>query len=269
MKGWIASLPKEQRMLPVEHGNTLPEQWEAGKRLFLQRKEPLLMLRIGDCEISLLTAGTLEEGWRLAHEKYATGCFEEGIHLRQDFISAVNEAHILGVQQDWGPDRVTERTALLLRMLGMELPMASAVDFHLTYKLLTDGTLFNYLANKRVLLIGYLSQKLRERFLDPLFMDAYQFLGPMDKIKIVGHLQTTHRDHGGSHRDYEATVEAASKIDYDVALIAAGSMAKPLAWRLWKTGKTALDVGFVFDALCGDGERQHRPALRDAHWPNW
>ena len=46
-----------------------------------------------------------------------------------------------------------------------------------------------------------------------------------------------------------------------------GAIAKILASRIQKLGRTALDVGFVFDALLGNPARTERAVLKETKWP--
>jgi hypothetical protein len=258
---------EEAYLLPLTQGLTQNERFDYGKRSFLSCKEPISLIRVSDTETGILSTGCVQPGDRLAFEKWISGYGGTGIALRADFISAIRECDLVGLHPDWPGVREMQIRTLL--MLGFSLPYAKGVEFHLPYKLLVDRTLFEYLSDKRVLLIGFLARKLAQRLADHKFLADYSFLGPIDKMKVAGVIETTSRDAGGSHRDYGRVVNEASKIQYDVTLLSCGTVAKPLAWRLWKQKKTALDVGFVFDALCGDGERQHRPALRDIQWPSW
>lgn len=76
------------------------------------------------------------------------------------------------------------------------------------------------------------------------------------------------RTEGGATRDHKVVLRLLDGFDYDVALLSCGVAAKPLTWRIRsETGRTALDTGFVFNALLGDRERTNRPVLKDVSWP--
>ena len=283
MRGWFDQLPEEERrpleefrkraenigsrIIPYPHGDDIATQLEAAKKRFLECKEPFSLIRIGDCEIGLLGAGVIPVQHDLATQFRFAGLSRESLALRKDFISAVKETQLLGLQQNW--PEIGHKTGMLLFMLGMQVPPENGVEVHLPYKLLVDGTLFEFLAGKKVLLIGAGARRLSDCLSLKGFLDVYGFLGPMEKVKVVGVIETRAREAGGAWSDYERVVLEAYKIDYDVALLACGGMAKPLAWRLWKSGKTALDIGFVFDALLGNDERRHRPVLKDVVWPKF
>lgn len=255
------------RILPYNHGDDIASQLEAGKKRFLSCKEPFSLVRIGDCEIGLLSAGCIPVKHDLGTQFQFAGLSRQSLHLRKDFISAVKEADLLGLQQNW--PEICLKTGTLLFMLGMQVPPDNGVEVHLPYKLLVDGTLFGYLAGKRVLLIGAAARRLADCLGLKGFLDAYGFLGPLEKMKVAGVIETKTREAGGAWADYERVVKEASKVDYDVALLACGAVAKPLAWRLKESGKTALDVGFVFDVLMGNDERRLRPVLKDVAWPKF
>ena len=254
-------------MLPYHHGDDIAAQLEAGKKRFLACKEPFSLVRIGDCEIGLLGAGVVPVQHDLETQFRFAGLSRDSLPLRKDFISAVKETELLGLQQNW--PEIAHKTGTLLFMLGMQVPPEHGVEVHLPYKLLVDGTLFGYLAGKKVLLIGAGARRLADCFSIKGFLDAYGFLGPIEKVKVAGVIETRSREAGGAWADYERVILEAGKIGYDVALLACGAAAKPLAWRLRKSGKTALDVGFVFDALMGNEERRHRPVLKDVEWPKF
>jgi len=283
LRGWADELSAEERrpidelfaeaagagtrLVPYGHGFGMPPQLHAGERRFLECKDPFCLIRIGDCEIGLLGAGFVPIHHDLNTQFGFAGFSRKAFPLRKDFISAVREAELLGLQQNWAP--ITVKTAMLLYMLGMPLPAPTGVEAHLPYQLLIDGTLFRYLAGKKVIFIGSTAWRLSECFKVKGFLDAYSFLGPIDQLKVAGVIQTKPREAGGAWADYERVLGEAARMDFDVALLACGGTAKPLAWRIWQSGKTALDVGFVFDVLMGNVEREHRPVLKDVVWPKF
>lgn len=262
-----------QRILPLDHGDTMKAQLEVGKKRFLSEKEPFSFLRIGDFELGLLGAMYFPFG-------NASNCFPtmmgragyyapEAFGLRKHFIAAVRESAIVGVLENWDTQRV--ETAAILAMLDCEVPLPRAVEIHLPYSLLVDGTLFSWLSDRKVLLIGSLAPKLLEAWKLSAFHKAHEHFGPSSKIKIVGAIPTSSREAGGAWRDFDFALRCAERTDYDVALVASGSMAKPLVHRIWKLGRTAIDVGFVFDALLREREdaRVSRPVLMNAEFPMW
>jgi len=255
------------RVIPYDQGDDIATQLEAGEKRFLECSEPFSLVRIGDCEIGLLGAGVIPVQHDLETQFRFAGLSRDSLSLRKDFIAAVKETELLGLQQNW--PEIGHKTAMLLFMLGMQVPPPHGVEVHLPYKMLIDGLLFGFLAGRKVLLVGAGARRLADCFSLKGFLDAYGFLGPIEKMKVAGVIETRTRETGGAWADYERVVLEAYKIDYDIALLACGAMAKPLAWRLKKSGKTALDVGFVFDALMGNEERQRRPVLKDVVWPKF
>lgn len=256
------------RLLPYNHGNNITAQLEAAKKRFLACKDPFSLVRIGDCEIGLLGAGVIPVQHDLETQFRFAGLSRESIFLRSDFIRAVRETELLGLQQNW--PEMGQKTGTLLFMLGMQVPPENGIEVHLPYKLLVDGTLFRYLSKKKVLLVGAGARRLGDCFSLKGFLDVYGFLGPLDEMKVAGVIETRTREAGGAWADYERVTQQAAKLDFDVALLACGGMAKPLAWRIANGLKrTALDVGFVFDALMGNEERWHRPILKDVVWPKF
>jgi hypothetical protein len=260
------------RILPLWHGNTMSEQLLAGRSKFLSRKEPFSLIRLGDFELGLLGALYFPFGWAsngLHTMMTRAGYANNGsIALRRDLIEAVRRSPLVGVLENWDTQRA--ETAALMAMLDCPVPCPRAVEIHLPYSLLVDGTLFSWLAGRRVLLIGNLAPRLFEAWRRPAFHRAYEHFGPSSKVKIVDAIQTSSREDGGAWKDFHFALKCAKRMDYDVALIASGAMAKPLAYRIWRMGRTALDVGFVFDALLREREdaRVCRPVLKDASFPD-
>jgi len=257
----------EERLLPYTHGIGMGPQTAAGKRRFLGAKDPFCLVRVSDCEIGLLGGGYIPEKapndlpWQFRIAGFTRAAF----HLRKDFIAAIREADLVGLQQNW--PEIRTNTAVLFSMYGFPLPRPNGVELHLPYGLLADGTLFQYLAGKRVLLVGGTARAFQDRLKKPDFIAAHQFLGPMDQMKVVGVIQTKTREEGGAWADFDRVLKEATEIDFDVILLSCGITAKALAWRIWKEGRTALDIGFVMDALTGNPERYQRPILMDVPWP--
>jgi hypothetical protein len=256
----------DERLLPASHGDTMALQLAFGEKLFLEMPIPGCLIRLGDCELSLLNAGFPDPGrlpWDFAQAGYARGA----ITLRGDLIRAVRETPLLGLQQNWSV--VRHKTSKTLALLGIEVPPRNAVEVHLPYHLLVSGTLFRYLARKRVVLIGAHAEQLHQVWKAPGFVNVYRMFGPIDEVTIAGVVATPDRERG-AWALVDEIVSAAARIDHDVSLIACGLPAKVIAWRLWQLGRTALDVGYVFDALLGTSpwERVERPVLKDAFWPN-
>lgn len=259
------------RILPPDHGNTMEEQINAGKIKFLSSYEPFSFIRIGDFELGLLGALYFPFGnasnclsTMMARAGYGS---KEAISLRPHLIEAVRLSTMVGVLENWDTQRV--ETAALMAMLDCPLPCSRAVEIHLPYAMLVDGTLFSWLSGRRVLLIGNLAPRLFEAWGKPGFHRAYEHFGPSSKAKVVDAIQTSSREDGGAWKDFDLTLQRADRNDYDVALVASGAMAKPLAYRISRMGRTAIDVGFVFDALLAEREdaRVCRPILRDARFP--
>jgi hypothetical protein len=257
-------------ILPKSHGATMQEQLEAGKRRFFSEKEPFSLVRIGDFELGLL--GALFFPFGNASNTITTmftraGYTPDSLWIRQHMIASIRESALVGVLENWDTQMI--ETASLLAMLDCPLPFPSAVEIHLPYQMLVDGSLLTWLSGRKVLLIGNLAPRLLEVWKLPAFHKARECFGPSSKVNIVGAIPISSREEGGGCRDFHFALQCAERLDYDVALVSCGAMAKPLVHRISKLGRTALDVGFVFDALLGEREdaRQLRPVLRDAVFP--
>ncbi len=255
------------RLIPESHGPRITAQLQTAKKRFLECRHPFCMIRISDSELGVLGAGFLPSEVPQPIQWYVNrGDFTKAVlPLRKVFIEAIHGAELVGVQQNWKP--ITDASVILLRMLGISIPMSNAVEVHLPYQLLVDGDLFRSLEGKRVLLIGGLATRLAKAWNTPSFRAAYKTWGDLDKTAIADVFQTHIKSEGGSVQDYAPLCERILRAKFDVALLSCGVMAKPLAWKIRESGRTALDVGFVFDALLGGPERHARPVFRDAAWP--
>lgn len=250
----------------------MEEQLVAARRKFLSMREPFSFMRIGDFELGLLGALYFPFGnasnclsTMMTRAGYAA---QEALSLRRHLIEAVRFSPMIGVLENWETQRI--ETAALMAMLDCSIPCSRAVEVHLPYSMLVDGTLFSWLAGRRVLLVGNLAPKLFEVWKKPQFHRAYERFGPSSKVQVVDFISTSSREDGGAWKDFEGALKSAREKDYDVVLIASGTMAKPLAYRIWRSGRTAIDVGFVFDALLREREdaRMLRPILREASFPD-
>lgn len=257
----------EPRLIPKNHGSNIDQHLDAAKGRFLASRDPFCLIRVSDCELGLLGGGYLPSDRLrdLAWHMRIAGFDRGAIRFRPDFIAAIREAELVGLQQNWLP--VLEDTTVLFSLLGIPTPHPRGVEVHLPYKLLVDGSWFRWLSGKKVLLVGTLAPALEAAHRRKTFLDAYQMFGPLEKVRIVGAIRTRSREEGGAWADYDRVLEESKRYDYDVALLSCGVTAKPLAWKLRKRGKTAIDAGFVFDALLGDKEREVRPIFSKIRWP--
>lgn len=260
-----------QRILPEEHGSTIEDQLGYAKKLFLEQKGPFSFGRIGDCELAWLGAGYLHERMPLENLKtlesqlITAGLNRDALKMRPQFLDALRKLTLLGVQQNWPPIR--ETTAALMWLSGFEVPPPNAVDFHLLYRLLVDGTLFNWMAGKRVFMVGISTPALAQKWTTPEFVKTYRRFGPVDQINIVGTQTTRGRGAEGSWLDLDDVTRTLEKSAFDVAFLSCGAMAKILAVRVQEMGRTALDAGFIVDALLGHSQRTERTVIRDGAWP--
>jgi hypothetical protein len=283
MPGWFDELPADQqraiealradvgkppgRLIPQAHGNEFFECLRNGAQEFRKRRDPFCLVRVSDCELGMLGAGYLPStrlhdlSWHFMRAGYGRA----SLSLRAEYIEAIRGAEMVGLQQFWA--LVTEDTAVLLAMLGIPMPLPNGVEMHLPYALLVDGSLFSYLRGKSVLFIGALASRLATAWRDPAFIKSHSRFGPMTEIRVAGAVNCAPRFKGGSSPDLERVTQEVLSKKFDVALLACGMAAKVLAWRIRKSGRTALDVGFVFDALLGHPERTQRPVFERISWP--
>lgn len=260
-----------QRLLPEEQGASIDDHLAYAKRRFLEQTGPFSFGRIGDCELALLGSGYLHERMPLQNLKtlesqlVTAGLNRAALKIRPLFLEALRKTTFLGVQQGWPP--VRETTAALLWLSGFDVPPPNAVDFHLLYRMLVDGSLFSWLAGKRVFMVGLSTPALAEQWATPEFVQTYRRFGPVDQIHIVGTKTTRGRGPEGSWMDLDDVTRTLEKASFDVAFLACGAMAKILAVRVQEMGRTALDAGFIVDALLGHSQRLERTVICDGAWP--
>lgn len=259
------------RLLPKDHGPSTEAQLEYAKKKFLSQRGPFSFGRIGDCELALLGAGYLHEKMPLEHLKaldsqlLTAGLNRKALKIRPLFLDAIRRTTLLGVQEGW--PEVRQTTSALLWLSGFEVPPPNGVEFHLLYRLLVDGTLFSWLAGKRIFLVGLLGPELAQKWETREFVKTYSRFGPLDKISVAGAKETRPRESEGSWMDLDEVTAVLRKASFDVALLGCGAIAKILAVRVQEMGRTALDAGFIFDALTGHSDRLTRVIIRDGAWP--
>lgn len=276
LKNSLIGNDTNMRLLPIDQGIDYFAQLQAGKRIYLEKLNRaaqdggMSFLRIGDGDCAFLGAGYFPMGspWKKTTDRLlgSSGTDREAFYLRPEFIEAIKNCTILGVQQNWRV--VCENTYIILRMLGVSVPLTHAVEVHLPYALTVDATLFESLAGRRVILVGGTADRLFKAWGNRSFREGFRHLGDMSKVNVVGHVTTT----GLGQQTYKRIglyMTQIAKHNFDVALLSCGTTAKILAYRIHKRlRKVALDVGFVFDALLGDDERKTRPEFRYVKvWP--
>lgn len=254
-----------------EGGLGLRESVAESARRLVTMPEPFSFIRIGDADLSLLSGGfpiPRQGGASLDKELWFNGTDRGVFRYRGEMIEAVRSASLLGLMQFW--PGVTENFATVFSLIGFPLPVPNAVEFGALAGALVLQYLFPFLMDKKVVLIGDKAERLAQAWNTKKFIDAYSMFGPVDKIQVVRGFLTGGRGSGGWKRLDEIT-DLLRDIDFDVALIGWGTPAKILAHRICtRYGKTALDVGSVFDALAGGdaANAREREVLNWTKWPD-
>lgn len=265
-----ALIAERDRAAAVLSGKTVPEQSAVraenlrnGLLRFADLAssgKPFCLLRVGDCELGLLSAGlpSKSRGRDLTWDMQNAGFSRADIRYRTALLEAIVRADILGLHVEHAPFR--DDTEIVFKLLGLPVPMPNAVDVHLPYELLRSGILFRYLRDKKVALVGALAPRLASR----LMSSPPHGIGPSPKVAYS--VEIPDRGSGLAFEWIDKSVEAVQVYGCDVALVAAGAAGKLISWKLREAGVTALDVGYVFDALLGGHERTLRPILQDIPW---
>ncbi len=257
-------------VLPLPYAgiwNKWNDELEVGKQRLLSMNKPFCFTSLGDAELTLVASGYTYPTKELGRRLMACGFTSGTLAMRQIFIDALKSSELFGVHQRWKP--VTDKMHKILLLTGFEMPPANAVEVHLPYKMMVDKSLFQYLAGKKVVLVGDKALALQSKWKNPSFLKSYSALfGPMGEIQVVGAFRTKAKGpEGGSWSDFEAATKWLQNTQFDVALLACGAVATLLAARIRDSGRIALDVGFVLEALMGNKQREVRPLLREVKWP--
>lgn len=268
--------PEKAPLLPLEYAGKWgrwDDELEDAKKKLLAAKDPWYFASLGDAEMTLLSSGYLYDTRELNARLRACGFSRFFLGARKEFVKALKEATFLGLHQHWPP--ITIKTVRILRLCGFEMPPPNAVEVHLPYKMLMDRSLFEYLKGKRVVLVGDKAPELMTLMRTPAFVDAHEHFGPLGQVRVMGAFKTRQKAPtaetsatGGSWLDLDACTSWLKRTDYDVAIFACGAIANFLARRVYDTGRSAFDVGFVFEALVGNEQRKVRPLLKEGTWPD-
>jgi hypothetical protein len=264
----VQVVPKE--VLPLPYAGVWgrwDEELEVGKQRLLSMKKPFCFTSLGDAELVLIASGYTYPPQELAGRLHACGFTRGTLSYRKAFMDALRGSELLGLHQRWKP--VTDKTYKILALAGFDMPPANAVEVHLPYKMMIDKSLFEYVAGKRVVLVGDKGPAIQAKLKDAEFVKTYsELFGPLGEMEVVGNFQTKAKGcGGGSWTDLDAATKWLMGANFDVALLACGAVATLLATRIRDSGRVALDVGFVIEALLGHSQRSVRPILRDVKWP--
>lgn len=257
---------KRIALLPLEHGSSMENQLQAAEAIFVRyvsTNQPFCLIRLGDAEIAFLSGGlfnTTVENEKFERTLAAAGITRDALFMRPLLIDAIRRTDLIGLQQHWR--RVTWETYVTLSLLGVSVPMSNAVEVHLPYHLLTNGMLFNFLENHRVLIIGNNAENLAELLKTPGSKAHYSFTKILRNVSGVN----TPARYENPHLLYHELTERVLQEEFDVAVVGFGVYAKPLCVAIRDSGRTAIDAGYCLDALLGGTERRRRPVFRDVDW---
>ena len=134
----------------------------------------------------------------------------------------------------------------------------------LRYGMVADGSFFDILAGKKVLLVGFHAPEVERRMKDVNFVKHYEKIN-LHKIKIVGSIGCSEFKKVGN--EVYDMLEQSKKIDYDVALLAMGIPSTFLGPKIKQEGKIAIDIGHIMSALAGKGEK-HRSYISEFDFDN-
>lgn len=261
---WLDQLPIP--LLPHEHGKTLESQMEFGVKVFrefVDSGRPFSLIRLSDGDLAILSAGLfplIREGVSIDELLVSSGMDRNGFEFRSLLIDAVTRTDLLGLQQNW--NSVAKVTLASLNLLGINIPVPYGIEVHVPYSLLTKGLLFEFLENKKVLIVGSLAEDLANFLQDESLCKKYSFVRPLRNLSYIKTPDKISR----AYTEYNSILEKVLKSEFDVAIVGFGVYAKPLCVAIRDSGRIGLDIGFCFDAILGHPARKLRPILRDINW---
>lgn len=224
----------------VEH---LRPQWrhmlnpdEIGGRILhaLDTGSPLSVVRIGDGEVLTLSQGTVlsveqvrEQGPFLGYAGIDVPDFEARDQLKE----AIRRATIVGIPKL----RIRNFQPLAMSAFqanGIDFDVLTLTDSLINYYLYHSGHMSRIVAGRRVLIAGKLAEPLAD-YMRQNGVNVTAVVSPVDGMKDVPRVMA----------------EIASR-DFDLALVAAGIAAVPIAQRVaTELGKVALDFGHLANAM--------------------
>lgn len=202
----------------------------------LRGKKSYAFIRLGDGELLTLAQEkvlSLEEIGRVGHFLPYAGVNIPNLEARDELATCVKVASLIGVPMS----RSSYFQPLLfavLRAHGIEYEKLRYTTSTMNYLLEEQGLLLKLLIGRKVLVIGDVAAQLSEALI-------------MQGIEVTGVITPVN-----GYADYPRVVAEANGYDYDIALLAAGIAAIPIAVHLAGVGgKVTFDFGHLANRMAG------------------
>jgi hypothetical protein len=202
----------------------------------LRGKKSYAFIRLGDGELLTLAQEkvlSLEEIRRAGHFLPYAGVKIPNLEARDELATCVKVASLIGVPMS----RSSYFQPLLfavLRAHGIEYEKLRYTTSTMNYLLEEQGLLLQLLRGRKALVIGDVAAQLSEALI-------------MQGVEVTGVITPVN-----GYTDYPRVVAEANAYDYDIALVAAGIAAIPIAVHLAGVGgKVTFDFGHLANRMAG------------------
>lgn len=210
----------------------------------IKQKKGFSLARFGIGEISYLSwpaNGLLVQEFK-RYESYA-GVSNSPEIIRRELIRSLRDTDIAGLIAPWRLDPWAKQTRTVLKQLKF-MPSKACCAW-IMQSLLDEGTLWPWLSNKRVFLVGRRSKEAEIVF-------------KKQGVQITGSINLN-----GYEELNKVQNELQSNQKWEIALISAGIPATILAPRIAKfTQKVAIDFGHALDMILDGKEYKHSDLVK-------
>lgn len=222
----------KNRGIPLLDSNAVYRELEEA----LRGKKSYAFIRLGDGELLTLAQEkvlSLEEISRAGYFLPYAGVNIPNLEARDELATCVKVASLIGVPMS----RASYFQPLLfavLRAHGIEYEKLRYTTSTMNYLLEEQGLLLKLLRGRKVLVIGDVAAQLSEALI-------------MQGVEVTGVITPVN-----GYADYPRVVAEANAYDYDIALVAAGIAAIPIAVHLAGVGgKVTFDFGHLANRMAG------------------
>jgi len=204
----------------------------------LREKTPYSFIRLGDGELLTLAQEkvlSLEEVRQAGPFLPYAGVTIPDLQARDELAACIRTASLIGVPTSRHP-HFQPLLFAVLRAYGVECRDLHCTTSTMNYTLEEEGRLTGLLSGYRLLLIGNAAPGLGHAL-------------AQRHLQVAGIVSPVH-----GYADVNRVLSEAEAYDYDIALIAAGIAAIPLAVRLAAKGKVAIDFGHLANRMAGQSQ---------------
>ncbi|WP_372632119.1 GT-D fold domain-containing glycosyltransferase [Cohnella sp.] len=226
----IESLRK--RGIPLLDSSAVYEELEAA----LREKRSYAFIRLGDGELLTLAQEmvlSLEEVRRAGGFLPYAGVTIPNLQARDELAECIKVATLIGVPMSRHP-HFQPLLFAVLRAHGIDYRKLRYTTSTMNYTMEEQGLLLRLFQGRKILIIGDVALQLRQALVDK-------------GLEVVGAVTPVN-----GYADVPRVVAQAMQYDYDIALVAAGIPAIPIAVHLaGMGGKVTFDFGHLADRMAG------------------